>query len=811
MESIPDEERQQDPWYQAVYDVIAVVKGFRLGSKSASVREGSMVVVGGDFNQTLEHKAGDDTATRDRTSTLQKLMYEADAGEAMRTLHCGVDAITYEQSEERQSNRSWIDYVMVSKTVLASGLVTEAGVLQHERLANSDHKLYVIELDLDTILQLGPAWKRTPDEKHSLPKLPLQEEDKVALFQLTAANMWKKLRVAQARDECMQAMERWRVGRSAEDDWNGLSDWGEVDPEVLATLEKFHDRAVGAITAAWRAVVGRLPSSTGNRRKDCWSKEYERKVRVYRTLVEVHSMWRRGLSRELQAGRLLADTEAVRLVRGRPDLTVTKGRWDCWIAKVQKAAKTMLGEMHGSWRKHDQHQMMECIIKRSSDYAAGKQKQAIASWTGKAKRSPPMRSTMVEGPEPGTKRSIVEPVELRHTTDDHFEEWMHNSWGPTEWYKGQVLAARSKEGEAARRRLAAGELTAADLEGVPERLRYVLGEMKYKYIDSIGADAHPGLYKDAGLMEPLDELAWRQFWAKSKKGIAAGPSELSVNQIWALQMVVKASEADKAMGKTGKKAAAGSDGTPKPAAADDRGGVCFAEHCFDGLRELVNAVLECGMVPSGMMRELLCPLDKVEGLVDLANKRPIGLVEMLVQALLGSQMQIVAGVWHKYTVIDPFQVGCTPGMGCESAIMNLMAKLEYSYLHKVDLYVPFNDQSKAFDTLTAELGIEAPLRRLGLPEKYLRMRTNCKHGSWTMTVTAWGPTKADWEALEPAVVQCRNTIQPKAEADRCYVDAKSGEAKVREVYGYHSVNGTTQGEGRGLMTSGRTTTSSPCY
>ena len=150
MESITDGERQQDPWYQAVYDVIAVVKDFRLGSKSAGVREGSMVVVGGDFNQALEHKAGDDAATRDRTSTLQKLMAEADAGEAMKTLHYGVDVFTYEQSEERQTNRSWIDYVMVSKTVLAQGLVTEAGVLQHEKLANSDHKLYVVEMDLDT-------------------------------------------------------------------------------------------------------------------------------------------------------------------------------------------------------------------------------------------------------------------------------------------------------------------------------------------------------------------------------------------------------------------------------------------------------------------------------------------------------------------------------------------------------------------------------------------------------------------------------------------------------------------------------------
>ena len=61
-------------------------------------------------------------------------------------------------------------------------------------------------------------------------------------------------------------------------------------------------------------------------RKDCWSKEYERKVRIYKTLVEVHSMWSRGLSRKLQSGRLLAHTEDTKLLRGRPELTVTKDR-----------------------------------------------------------------------------------------------------------------------------------------------------------------------------------------------------------------------------------------------------------------------------------------------------------------------------------------------------------------------------------------------------------------------------------------------------------------------------------------------------
>ena len=43
------------------------------------------------------------------------------------------------------------------------------------------------------------------------------------------------------------------------------------------------------------------------------------------------------------------------------------------------------------------------------------------------------------------------------------------------------------------------------------------------------------------------------------------------------------------------------------------------------------------------MRELLCPLVKVEGMVDLANKTPMG---------LGSQMQIVAGVWRAELTCD---------------------------------------------------------------------------------------------------------------------------------------------------------------
>ena len=263
-----------------------------------------------------------------------------------------------------------------------------------------------------------------------------------------------------------------------------------------------------------------------------------------------------------------------------------------------------------------------------------------------------------------------------------------------------------------------GTLTEQDLEGVPERLHYVVRAMQCKHIKSLGCKAHPGLYQEAGLMQEVSPETWRQFWARAKKGIAPGPSELTVDMIWAAQMVLPES-VHKQRHQPGKR------GTVKQAklrqADAEEESVCVTAHCFDGLRVLVCMILATGIVPGGMLRELLCPIDKVEGLVDLANKRPLGLVEMLMQALLGIQVRIVTGVWDDNSMIDDFQVGCTKALGCEAAIMNLMAKLEYSYLHKTPLVLPLNDQSKAFDTLGVELGMEAPMRRLGLPEKYLKL------------------------------------------------------------------------------------------
>ena len=72
--------------------------------------------------------------------------------------------------------------------------------------------------------------------------------------------------------------------------------------------------------------------------------------------------------------------------------------------------------------------------------------------------------------------------------------------------------------------------------------------------------------------------------------------------------------------------------------------------------------------------------------------------------------------------------------------MDITLKAEYSYIYKTFLAVLWMDQSKAFATLHLRLGIEMPLRRLGLPEKLITLTVNAKFGSWCMVATVYGPT-----------------------------------------------------------------------
>jgi hypothetical protein len=90
----------------------------------------------------------------------------------------------------------------------------------------------------------------------------------------------------------------------------------------------------------------------------------------------------------------------------------------------------------------------------------------------------------------------------------------------------------------------------------------------------------------------------------------------------------------------------------------------------------------------------------------------------------------------------------------------------------------------AFDTLHLRLGIEMPLRRLGLPEKLITLIVNPKFGSWCMVATVYGPTETDWQMLSSQPKDGVNKLLPSPQQEG-------------HVHGYDPSRGTTQGSKHG--------------
>jgi hypothetical protein len=108
----------------------------------------------------------------------------------------------------------------------------------------------------------------------------------------------------------------------------------------------------------------------------------------------------------------------------------------------------------------------------------------------------------------------------------------------------------------------------------------------------------------------------------------------------------------------------------------ETGKACLTQEIFEAMRQLNNLVLRCDMIPTRLLYEVPAPLDKVPGLMNIENKRPIGLCETLLQALFGTRFVITSDVWEKYGIIDRTQAAYTWKLTTEMHVMDVTSKAE---------------------------------------------------------------------------------------------------------------------------------------
>ena len=781
MKDIPAEERLSDPWFQCLADLQRVLWLLLHEGASPTVLEKRTIILSADFNARWVNPKPEGSPSQKRTRSLRAFAQLLGLAEPMSFLHPSARPLTYYKSTEPGAQTSCIDFFLVSSTILEQGIVMEAGVLQHEQINNSDHRLCVIDVHLDALLHLGDGWHQpeaASDPK--LQKLPLRCPKSSSAFQCRATELWKKNNGQTCIREAVDAVAAWSADRDHAADDAGTSDWGTVDPTILAHLDAVFETLVSVTVGAWRSAQNCLPAyqQMGSHRKDGWSPECVKKMRNLRCLLDVASLWQRGTcSREDILQRVSSLVDMPNTKHSAPDANADHVRWRQWVAHVKSRIPVVRGELHGVNRKLMQEVMLEAAERRNAKWDSGQRRQCIANWIQRSRGSGPMKSTIVKDAD-GQAELILGEGPLRGCLDTRFSHWMSERLFQqtpldTFWYEangGHLLASPTPEGRALRVRAAEGKLTADDWSSIPDRYHTVVVHARAKYLESLEGPITPAHYPKC--MQHISDSIWHAYWANNKKGTAPGSTQMSVNMVWSLQMDIdhstNAEQAKKHL--------------PPGSAQGEK--VCLTWHIFDAMRTFVNLIITTGIIPTRLLAEVLYPLDKVDGLINIENKRPIGLVEVLIQAVFGLQFTLVEDSWDEHSTLSTVQCGYTRKKTCEFPVMDITVKAEYAYIHKTFLAILWMDQSKAFDTLHLYLGIEMPLRRLGLPEKLITMTVNAKYGSWCMVATVHGPTESDWQDLVSTPGTGPNKLLPDPNCKD-------------PVYGFDPGRGTTQGSKHG--------------
>ena len=89
----------------------------------------------------------------------------------------------------------------------------------------------------------------------------------------------------------------------------------------------------------------------------------------------------------------------------------------------------------------------------------------------------------------------------------------------------------------------------------------------------------------------------------------------------------------------------------------------------EGVRRMLNVCMETGHVYGSWSQEVLCTVPKVKGSTYIGDTRPIGLLVILRNSLMGIIYRRVRVVWEEHGVIASTQLGSQRGMGTEEARM----------------------------------------------------------------------------------------------------------------------------------------------
>ena len=241
----------------------------------------------------------------------------------------------------------------------------------------------------------------------------------------------------------------------------------------------------------------------------------------------------------------------------------------------------------------------------------------------------------------------------------------------------------------------------ADASGLPRDLRESLHALRTKKVDGVQLtnDLYTGVVTtEDGAIIPITPEEWSGHWKSVAKGKAAGDSGVTTDMLRLAPAGLLAS-----------------------------------------YLEIANAALAGGSIPDSWKREVMFPIEKIEGTVKIEKHRPIMLIEACRKACTGILIKRIRKVWDKNQAISPCNSGFARGVSTMEPIMKLRMCIDEAQRRGKPLYLNGEDLSKAFDSPERAIK-EIALRRLGVPKSVVKFLADIDEGNEVHIITSYGVT-----------------------------------------------------------------------
>ena len=158
------------------------------------------------------------------------------------------------------------------------------------------------------------------------------------------------------------------------------------------------------------------------------------------------------------------------------------------------------------------------------------------------------------------------------------------------------------------------------------------------------------------------------------------------------------------------------------------------------LLEIIDACIKTSSIPTQWNQGVIYPIPKPgDWNLDLSKTRPITLLETPRKMLTKLLNDRLAKIFVRYNVLKNHNYAGLPGNSTQEPIHILNAVIEDAREKNKDLWIFFQDMSKAYDSVNREL-LDKALKRLKIPEEFRMLIKRMFHGRKNRVITDFGFT-----------------------------------------------------------------------